>query len=95
MTSSRTLTSRDTEDRVLAVNTQVTSVAELVSPLSSGLQGTAVKIAQYSTNVRFEDLPELVKVLQEVAAVHPFIACEFVQHLQVTLLAAHSIGHPY
>ncbi|KAL1937671.1 hypothetical protein VTO73DRAFT_12946 [Trametes versicolor] len=65
---------RQKEDRVLAVNTQITSVAELVSPLSSGLQGTAVKIAQYSTNVLFEGLPELVKVLQEVAAVHPFIA---------------------
>lgn len=77
------------------MNTQVTSVAELVSPLSSGVQGTAVKIAQYSTNVLLEGLPELVKVLQEVAAVHPFIAREFVQQLQVTLLAAHSIGRPY
>ncbi len=81
MTSFSSLTSRYTEDRVLAVNTEVTSVAELVSPLSSGLQGTAVKIAQYSTNVFFEGLPELVKVLQEVAAVHPFIAREFVRHV--------------
>lgn len=56
-------------------------MAELVSPLSFGLQGTAIRIAQYSTRKLFEGLPELVKMLQDVAVAHPFIAGEFVQRL--------------
>ncbi|KAI0668784.1 hypothetical protein C8Q78DRAFT_1081152 [Trametes maxima] len=62
------------EDPVLALNTQVTSVAELVSPLSSGVQGSAQKIAQYGMNALVDGLPELLKVLENVASVHPFIA---------------------
>ncbi|KAI0820569.1 hypothetical protein BC628DRAFT_1329894 [Trametes gibbosa] len=62
------------EDHVLAINTELTAVADLVSPLSSGVQGSALKIAQYTSNALLEGLPELVKVLQEVAAIHPFIA---------------------
>ncbi|KAH9855711.1 hypothetical protein C2E23DRAFT_723446 [Lenzites betulinus] len=62
------------EDSVLAINTEMTAVADLISPLSSGAQGSALKIAQYASNALLEGLPELMKVLQEVAAIHPFIA---------------------
>ncbi|KAI0353281.1 hypothetical protein OH77DRAFT_1407600 [Trametes cingulata] len=62
-----------TDDSVLALNTQVAYVAELVSPLASGAQGSALQIAQYGANALVDGLPELLKVLRTVAAVHPFI----------------------
>ncbi|KAI0757703.1 hypothetical protein C8Q80DRAFT_1091665 [Daedaleopsis nitida] len=48
------------------------NIATMMSPMSSGMEGSAMRIAQYGTNV--EGLPELLKVLQDVAQIHPFIA---------------------
>ncbi|KAI0770883.1 hypothetical protein BD413DRAFT_613421 [Trametes elegans] len=61
------------EDPVLSINTKVESVADLVSPLASGAQASAVKVVQYGSNALVEGLPELLKVLKDIAAVHPFI----------------------
>ncbi|KAI0716121.1 hypothetical protein C8T65DRAFT_707355 [Cerioporus squamosus] len=44
-----------------------------MSPLSSGMEGSAVKVAQYGTAALAEGLPALLKVLQAVAAIHPFL----------------------
>ncbi|KAI0735979.1 hypothetical protein C8Q76DRAFT_766166 [Earliella scabrosa] len=49
-------------------------MAEIMSPLSTGVEGSANRIAQYGQGAFVEGLPELLKVLQDVAAVHPFIA---------------------
>ena len=70
------LQSRIAEDHVLALNAQISSVADLVSPLSYGTEASAKQIAQYSTNLLMEGLPELLKVLQDVASAYPFIARE-------------------
>ena len=51
-------------------------MAEIMSPLSTGVEGSANRIAQYGQGGFVEGLPELLKVLQDVAAVHPFIARE-------------------
>ncbi|KAI0653783.1 hypothetical protein C8Q70DRAFT_1059002 [Cubamyces menziesii] len=65
---------KNKEDHVLALNAQISSVADLVSPLSYGTEASAKQIAQYSTNLLMEGLPELLKVLQDVASAYPFIA---------------------
>ncbi|RDX45005.1 hypothetical protein OH76DRAFT_1457767 [Lentinus brumalis] len=44
-----------------------------MSPLSSGMEGSAVKVAQYGTAALAEGLPALLKMLQAVAAIHPFL----------------------
>ncbi|CDO69805.1 hypothetical protein BN946_scf184803.g3 [Trametes cinnabarina] len=62
------------EDRVLSIDTQATAVGELMSPLTSGGEGTARKIAEYGTKALAESLPELLRTLQAIASVHPFIS---------------------
>ncbi|KAI8969692.1 hypothetical protein BD414DRAFT_518441 [Trametes punicea] len=61
------------EDHILTVNTQVSSIAELVSPLSSNAGSSALKIVQYGSIALAEGHRELLKVLQTIASVHPFI----------------------
>ncbi|KAI0762326.1 hypothetical protein C8Q74DRAFT_143012 [Fomes fomentarius] len=48
-------------------------IAAMMSPLSSGMEGSAMRIAQYGRDTLVEGLPELLKVLKDVAAIHPFI----------------------
>ncbi|RPD59323.1 hypothetical protein L226DRAFT_548402 [Lentinus tigrinus ALCF2SS1-7] len=44
-----------------------------MSPLSSGMEGSAARVAQYGSAALAEGLPALLKVLQAVAAIHPFL----------------------
>ncbi|OSC97068.1 hypothetical protein PYCCODRAFT_1472108 [Trametes coccinea BRFM310] len=61
------------EDRVISIDTTTAAVAELLSPLASGAEGSARKIAEYGTKALAESLPELLRTLQAIASVHPFI----------------------
>ncbi|KAI9062327.1 hypothetical protein FKP32DRAFT_1612624 [Trametes sanguinea] len=61
------------EDRVLSIDTKTAAVAELLSPLTSGAEGSARKVAEYGTKALAESLPELLRTLQAIASVHPFI----------------------
>ncbi|KAL7286008.1 hypothetical protein ACG7TL_001125 [Trametes sanguinea] len=61
------------EDRVISIDTTTAAVAELLSPLASGTEGSARKIAEYGTKALAESLPELLRTLQAIASVHPFI----------------------
>ena len=60
-------------DRVLSINTEMEYIATTLSPMTAGLEGSAQKVAQYGANSIVDGLPELLKVLQDVAAIHPFI----------------------
>ncbi len=61
------------EDSTLAIDTEVQYIATMMSPLSSGMEGSAVKVTQYGTAALAEGLPALLKMLQAVAAIHPFL----------------------
>lgn len=67
-----TLTPRS-EDRTLAIDTEVQYIATMMSPLSSGMEGSAASVAQCGTSALAEGLPALLKVLQTVATIHPFL----------------------
>lgn len=58
---------------MLSINTEMGYIAAMMSPLSSGMEGSAMRIAQYGRDTLVEGLPELLKVLKDVAAIHPFI----------------------
>ena len=59
---------------MLAIHTEMEYIGKATSPMTAGLEGSAQKLAQYSANSFVDGLPELLKVLQDVAAIHPFIA---------------------
>ena len=61
------------EDRALAIDTEVQYIATMMSPLSSGMEGSAARVAQYVPDALAEGLPALLKVLQTVATIHPFL----------------------
>lgn len=61
---------------MLEINTEMEYIATALSPMTAGLEGSAQKLAQYGANSVVDGLPELLKVLQDVAAVHPFIQRE-------------------
>ena len=61
------------EDRLLSIKTKVDDITMIASPLPSGLEASAVRAAQYTNKSVLEGLPELLKVLQEIASIHPFL----------------------
>ena len=92
--SSLPLTPRS-EDRALAIDTEVQYIATMMSPLSSGMEGSAARVAQYGTSALAEGLPALLKVLQTVATIHPFLQRTLTTHLrstQVTHLPTVAVG---
>ncbi len=63
-----------TADRVLAINTEMGYIATMMSPLASAAGSGTMSFLQSGSNAIVDGLPELLKVLQDVAAIHPFIA---------------------
>ncbi|PIL29997.1 hypothetical protein GSI_07908 [Ganoderma sinense ZZ0214-1] len=61
-------------DRVLAINTEMGYIGTMMSPLASAAGSGTMSFLQSGQNTIVEGLPELLKVLQDVAAIHPFIA---------------------
>ena len=64
-----------TEDSVLKIDTEVGYIATMMSPLTAAIGSGTMSFLQSGSNTIVDGLPELLKVLQDVAAVHPFIAC--------------------
>ena len=62
-----------TGDDWLDLKTKVDDITMIASPLPSGLEASAVRAAQYTNKSVLEGLPELLKVLQEIASIHPFL----------------------
>ena len=63
-----------TEDSVLKIDTEMGYIATMMSPLTAAIGSGTMSFLQSGSNTIVDGLPELLKVLQDVAAVHPFIA---------------------
>ncbi|KAM5542294.1 hypothetical protein V8D89_004167 [Ganoderma adspersum] len=61
-------------DRVLAINTEMGYIGTMMSPIVSAVGSGTMSFLQSGQNSIVEGLPELLKVLQDVAAIHPFVA---------------------
>ena len=68
---------RSTADRVLAINTEMGYIGTMMSPIVSAVGSGIMSFLQSGQNSIVEGLPELLKVLQDVAAIHPFVARTF------------------
>ena len=68
---------RSTAERVLAINTEMGYIGTMMSPIVSAVGSGIMSFLQSGQNSIVEGLPELLKVLQDVAAIHPFVARTF------------------
>ena len=81
-----------------AINTNVTNAQSMSSPLKSAYESEAMKTIRSGVNALVDSLPGLIKALDEVAKLHPFIGSAFTcTYLHVSLsnlrsksLSAHS-----
>ncbi|KAH9894903.1 hypothetical protein C8Q73DRAFT_644952 [Cubamyces lactineus] len=62
-----------TGDMLNAINTNVTSAQSMSSPLKSAYESEAMKTIRSGVNALVDSLPGLIKALDEVAKLHPFI----------------------
>ena len=60
-----------------AINTNVTSAQSMSSPLKSAYESEAMKTIRSGVNALVDSLPGLIKALDEVAKLHPFIGSMF------------------